>query len=395
MPCPWTLSGLRPRDDQRGVHGTTYPAQAVTVRQIVTCNTSTDLPARPRSFRQRSTSEELVTRPSAPLGPPTPSRARGWLVVPALLVVVLAWGLTACSGPASAQTGDCVERSGDDSYVAVDCSTAQLRVLERQEDLAADCATVAGVTEGYVDYTAGYQLCLGPLDADPATAVNVADVGDCLAGADAGTGVTESDVHQVDCADPSAGAQVLSRSEDVLPIGFECDDVAGSTAGYSWSLDETSTGDTPIAPLNITDILFCLGPPGVDPQASPDTAQVGDCLTGDRRRDRLRQAGLLGTGGHLPGCGAGRHRFRPRGGRVRLGAGRRGGCTEPGRAGRLRALPRPRLTAHGPRRCWGSAPVAVEPEEPGRCSCRTERRNAGPSRSSAAAQPATAATCSA
>jgi hypothetical protein len=224
-----------------------------------------------------------VTRPSAPLGPPTPSRARRWLVVPALLVVVLAWGLTACSGPASAQTGDCVERSGDDSYVAVDCSAAQLRVLERQEDEAGDCTTVAGVTEGYVDYTGGYRLCLGPLDTDPATAVNVADVGDCLAGVDAGSGVAEVDVHQVDCADSSAGAQVLSRSEDVLPIGFECDDVAGSMASYSWSLDETSTGDAPIAPLNMTDILFCLGPPGVDPQASPDTAQVGDCLqeTGD------------------------------------------------------------------------------------------------------------------
>lgn len=225
-----------------------------------------------------------MTRPSAPLGPPTPSRrARRWPIGAALLVVVLFCGLSGCAGPASAQTGDCVERSGDDSYVAVDCSTAQLRVLERQDAIAGDCTTVPGVTEGYADYTGGYRLCLGPLDTDPATAVNLADIGDCLAGADADTGVTGSDVHQVDCADPSAGALVLGRSEDVLPIGFECEDVVGSTASYSWSLDETSTGDTPIAPLNVTDILFCLGPPGVDPQTSPDTAQVGDCLreTGD------------------------------------------------------------------------------------------------------------------
>jgi hypothetical protein len=78
-----------------------------------------------------------------------------------LLAVVLACGLTACAGPASVQTGDCVERS-DDTYLPADCATAELRVLERQDDLSARCETVAGVTEGYTDYTGGYRLCLGP-----------------------------------------------------------------------------------------------------------------------------------------------------------------------------------------------------------------------------------------
>jgi hypothetical protein len=198
--------------------------------------------------------------------------------VGALLAVVLAWGLTACSGPGSAQTGDCVEPSGDDSYVTVDCAAAQLRVLERQDDLEGTCATVPGVTQSYTDYIGGYSLCLGPLDADPATAVNVAAVGECLAGVDARTGVGGADVHRVDCADPTAGAQVVSRTEDTLPIGFECDDVPGSTASYSWNLVETG-GTNPMPPsLDTTDVLFCLGPAGVDPQSSPDNAQAGDCL---------------------------------------------------------------------------------------------------------------------
>jgi hypothetical protein len=201
-----------------------------------------------------------------------------------LLAVLVSGALGACAGPASAQTGDCVERSGEDSYVPADCATAQLRVLERQDDLGGDdCAGVAGVTEGYTDFDGGYRLCLGPLDADPAVAVNVADVGDCLTGVDAGTGVGRSDVHQVDCTDPSAGAQVLKRTEKTLALSFECDDVPGSTATYTWDLHQTGSSDG-LPNLDIgKDLLFCLGPAGFDPQSSPDTAQIGDCLreTGD------------------------------------------------------------------------------------------------------------------
>jgi hypothetical protein len=202
----------------------------------------------------------------------------------AVLALVLGGGLTACSGPGSAQTGDCVERSDDEiSYTPVDCGGAQLRVLERLEGPDADCATVAGVTESFTDQDSDYSLCVGPVDADPATAVNVAAVGDCLAGMDAQSGQGGDDVRRVDCADPAAEAQVISRQEDVFPIGSECGDVPGSTASYSWSLNETSSTGTITPTINNTDVLFCLGPAGVDPRTSPDTAQTGDCLreTGD------------------------------------------------------------------------------------------------------------------
>jgi hypothetical protein len=207
------------------------------------------------------------------------ARARWWwAIVGVVLAVVVAAGLAACAGPASAQTGDCVAPTDDTSYTRVDCAGAQLKVLERIDSTDADCAAVAGVTESFTDYDSDYSLCLGPVDTDPATAVNVAQVGACLSGIDAQTGVGGADVRQVDCADPQAGAQVLSREEDAFPIGPECGDVAGSTASYSWSLNQTSSTGLPAPSINTTDVLFCLGPAGVDPATSPDAAQVGDCL---------------------------------------------------------------------------------------------------------------------
>jgi hypothetical protein len=195
-----------------------------------------------------------------------------------LLAVLVVCGLAACSGPASAQTGDCVERTGDGAEIAystVDCAGAQLRVLERQEDLSGDCETVGGVTEGYADFNGEYRLCIGPRDVDPATGVNIAQVGACLTGVDATSGQAGEDVRQVPCTDASAGALVLSRTEGAFPLGNECSDVPGSTATYTWSFKETGGTIPDIG----TDLLFCLGPPGVDPQTSPDTAQTGDCIS--------------------------------------------------------------------------------------------------------------------
>jgi hypothetical protein len=196
-----------------------------------------------------------------------------------LVAVVLVGGSAACAGPGSAQTGDCVAATDDTSYEKVDCAGAQLKVLERIDGEQADCTTVAGVTESFTDFDSDYSLCLGPPDTDPSTAINVADVGDCLIGVDARSGTAEDDVRQVDCADPAAGAQVLSRDEDVFEIGTSpCDDVPGSTASYSWSLDQTSSTGPTVPSIANTDVQFCVGPVGVDPATSPDTAQTGDCL---------------------------------------------------------------------------------------------------------------------
>jgi hypothetical protein len=193
-----------------------------------------------------------------------------------LVVAILAGGgLTACStGP---ETGDCVEKS-DDSYVKADCATASLRVLERLDDFSGDCIAVAGVTESFSDSGSDSTLCIGQRDVDPAVAINVAKEGDCVVGVAA-----NSEVYRIDCADPTAEAVVLRRVEDATTIAGsdQCSSVPGTSTSYSW--DMVTTGDD----LNgfgsydglATDLLFCLGPVGVDPNTSPDTAQVGDCLT--------------------------------------------------------------------------------------------------------------------
>lgn len=192
-----------------------------------------------------------------------------------LVAAILAGGgLTACStGP---ETGDCVQKS-DDSYVKADCATASLRVLQRLEGFSGDCITVAGVTESFSDSGTNSTLCIGPRDGDPATAINVAKEGDCVVGARA-----SSDVRRVDCADPTAEEVVLRRIEKAPTIGGmdQCSSVPGTSTSYSW--DMVSTGDrNGLSSVDglAADLLFCLGPAGVDPNTSPDLAQVGDCLT--------------------------------------------------------------------------------------------------------------------
>jgi hypothetical protein len=192
-----------------------------------------------------------------------------------LVVAILAGGgLTACStGP---ETGDCVEKS-DDSYVKADCATASLRVLERLDNTSGDCIAVAGVTESFSDSGSSSTLCIGPRDVDPAAAINVAKEGDCVVGVAA-----NSDVHRVGCADPTAESVVLRRIENATTIAGmdQCSDVPGTNSSYSW--DMVTTGDDPYGLSKIegmgVDLLFCLGPAGVDPNTSPDTAQAGDCL---------------------------------------------------------------------------------------------------------------------
>jgi hypothetical protein len=200
------------------------------------------------------------------------------MILRVLLLVVAAvlagGGLTACStGP---ETGDCVEKS-DDSYVKADCATASLRVLERLDGSSGDCVAVAGVTESFADTGSNSTLCIGPRDVDPAAAINVAKEGDCVVGVAA-----NADVHRVDCGDSTAEAVVLRRIENATTIAGtdQCSDVPGTSSSYSW--DMVTTGDDPYGLSSIdklgVDLLFCLGPPGVDPNSSPDTAQAGDCL---------------------------------------------------------------------------------------------------------------------
>ena len=131
------------------------------------------------------------------------------LLLAAVLVAVGA--LAGCS--TAPERGDCVEESGD-TYVAADCASATLRVLERFEDASGDCVPVAGVTETYSASGSDTVLCIGPRDVDPAAAINAAQQGDCVAGVEA-----NADIRRVDCTDPAAESVVLQRIEDASTIG--------------------------------------------------------------------------------------------------------------------------------------------------------------------------------
>jgi hypothetical protein len=192
-----------------------------------------------------------------------------------LAVAMLAGGgLTACStGPA---TGDCVQKS-DDSYVKADCATASLRVLERIDNPSGDCIAVGGVSESFSDTGSGSTLCIGPRDVDQTAAINVVKEGDCVVGI-----APSAEVHRVDCADPTAEGVVLRRIEDATTIAGsdQCSSVPGTSTSYSWDMVVTGDDQNGLSSIDglATDLLFCLGPVGVDPNSSPDTAQVGDCL---------------------------------------------------------------------------------------------------------------------
>jgi hypothetical protein len=203
-------------------------------------------------------------------------------VVLVLVVTLLAGGgLVACS--TTPETGDCVEKTGD-SYSTADCGTASLRVHERvafegvgEAAPTDECIDVAGVTETYSDFGSGTVLCIGPRDVDPAAAINLARMGDCVAGVTA-----DLAVRRVDCADPAAESVVVSRIEGTVntTVGDLCETVPGATSSYSWSLvnNDNLHGVTSLGGDVLVDLHFCLGPVGVDPAASPDAAQVGDCL---------------------------------------------------------------------------------------------------------------------
>jgi hypothetical protein len=198
-------------------------------------------------------------------------------VLALVVALVAGFGLAACSAWTGPEKGDCVEKSGD-SYAVADCAEASLRVLERFEDVEGDCVPVAGVTESFADYGDGTVLCLGPRDVDPTTAINVAQPGDCVAGVE-----TNSDVRTVDCADPTAESVVLERIQDASTLSFggdDCSSVPGASSSYSWDMVTTSGGSMNLGAIEglSVDLLFCLGPAGVDPSTSPDTAQTGDCL---------------------------------------------------------------------------------------------------------------------
>jgi hypothetical protein len=191
-------------------------------------------------------------------------RPRRWglLLVP---VVVLAVGAALASWfllPSSidnAQVGDCAsfDRSNPQSpYAAVRCgsSAAAFTVLQVING-EGNCRDVAGATRSTIktDGNNRREVCLGPKTADPATAINVAQVGDCLTG-------TRGQERRVPCTDPTATLKILERFNNVstIQVSTACNRVPNAISVYSWTWD-SDDGTGPAMASYQTDAVFCLG----------------------------------------------------------------------------------------------------------------------------------------
>ncbi|WP_157121513.1 LppU/SCO3897 family protein [Nocardia miyunensis] len=179
--------------------------------------------------------------------------------------------LVACgSGSGSVQHGDCLKKNGD-SFDKVSCSdsAAAYVVLDRAGDGHAhqNCIDVAGTEYDYSDDD-GY-VCVGDKGADPAHAVNVAQVGDCLTGSDG------SSVQKVDCTDATARYKVLARdTKSMIGLNMACKDVKGTEQTYSYELKVTKGIGVGLG----NGITFCLAAKDADTSRTVDNAKVGDCL---------------------------------------------------------------------------------------------------------------------
>ncbi|GAA5135452.1 hypothetical protein GCM10023320_65020 [Pseudonocardia adelaidensis] len=186
----------------------------------------------------------------------------------AVAVLVTVLGATGCAGPVF-ENDSCVQPDGGEDFRSADCTEpGALRVLDVRSQ-SEFCRDIPAVTTVYQDWDDSHKYCLGPPDADPTTAINTAQLGDCA--------YTEGDGRshvRVDCADPAAQLQVLHRVEGYAVALNECASVPGTTVEYEWRLD----GKGGLAQLSLDNIYFCFGPAGVDPQTFVELARPGDCI---------------------------------------------------------------------------------------------------------------------
>ena len=227
------------------------------------------------SHRAPKVPAQRVASPSMPIRvapaprkarPAKPKRPRRWglLLVP-LGMLAAAGGvlLTIYMLPGSinnAESGDCASfdrSSAQDPYATVRCgSSAAIFTVLKVVEGEADCRDVAGATRSTTSFDGNTrrEVCMGPKDIDPASAVNVAQVGDCLTGA-------SGQERRVPCSDPTATARILLRVDDVstTQVRTTCDRVPGANSVYSWSWD-SDDGTGPAQASYQTDAVFCLGP---------------------------------------------------------------------------------------------------------------------------------------
>lgn len=110
-------------------------------------------------------------------------RNRWWrllsVVVGLLTMVPLGAGCVAVKDELEA--GECAREGENGTFSRVDCAdpAARFRVLEVSKEVQKECYDVAGVTRSVFEerWDDMVHVCLGPMDVDPAAAVNVAQKG--------------------------------------------------------------------------------------------------------------------------------------------------------------------------------------------------------------------------
>jgi len=183
--------------------------------------------------------------------------------VAVLLAVFTAGG---CAG-SGVESGGCVLPDAGDFRPANCVESGALRILDvrSQSEL---CRDIPAVSAAYQEWGDSRRYCLGPPYADPATAINTAQVGDCASAE--GDGRPYS---RVDCRSSAAQLQVLHRVEEYMVALNACASIVGTVAEYEWRLEGKG-----MMQLSLENIYFCLGPAGVDPQTFIEAAQPGDCI---------------------------------------------------------------------------------------------------------------------
>jgi hypothetical protein len=158
---------------------------------------------------------------------------------------------------ANAKTGDCVRDDTDDAdepYRLIACTdpAAKYKALDVQPASNAHCRDVAGASSSVT--TDDNTVCLGLKDVDPAKAINVAKVGDCV-------DLDTPDPQRVACTAPEADHKILKREENVLSFQTDgtCKSVPGADKTYSW--DWQGNGALRQKTDNFSvDVVLCFGP---------------------------------------------------------------------------------------------------------------------------------------
>jgi hypothetical protein len=197
--------------------------------------------------------------PPAPAAPSGGQKKASGLVGIVVLVLIagavfgINW-FTSRNDISKAGVGACAtfDESADEPYKKADCSDAAatfvvLKIVNGDEE----CKDVAGA-ERSITKEGGGEICFGVKGVDPATSINVAQVGDCLT-------IVGNDAVRTACSSSDATHKVLKRLTDVSKLALKdpCEDVADYTSSYSWTW--TTQGGTVNIPSMRNDVVLCLG----------------------------------------------------------------------------------------------------------------------------------------